>query len=194
MGLGAMTVKRNAKQYLSSVNRHALNLTARTTKALTKHVQKRFVTKHSSAGYAVAVHENTTLGLLTMWFPLTPKACYLPHRFLIHGNDGTVGPGRRLWNDIWSSGAGWLKYETDGEMAMMVCEQTDERAVLRLRLLNGGDWRDRAQLRQLEKLIASNLSLLGFTPTDRARLGGNTAPIDELNIFRQKVNAKRATA
>jgi hypothetical protein len=117
-----------------------------------------------------------------------------PHRFLIHGNDGTVGPGRRLWNDIWSSGAGWLKYETDGEMAMMVCEQTDERAVLRLRLLNGGDWRDRAQLRQLEKLIASNLSLLGFTPTDRARLGGNTAPIDELNIFRQKVNAKRATA
>ena len=79
MGLGAMTVKRNVKQYLSSVNRHALNLTARTTKALTKHVQKRFVTKRSSVGYAVAVHENTTLGLLTMWFPLTPKACYLQH-------------------------------------------------------------------------------------------------------------------
>jgi hypothetical protein len=66
--------------------------------------------------------------------------------------------------------------------------------MLRLRLLNGGDWRDRAQLRQLEKLIAQNLSLLGFTPTDRARLGGNIAPIDELNAFRQKVNAKRETA
>jgi hypothetical protein len=79
MGLGVMIVKRSVKQYLLSVNRHALNLTARTTKALTKHVQKRFVTKRSSVGYAVAVHENTTLGLLTMWFPLTPKACYLQH-------------------------------------------------------------------------------------------------------------------
>jgi len=87
MGLGAMTVKRNAKRYLLSVNQHAQNLTALTTKALTKHVQKRFVTKRSSVGYAVAVHENTTLGLLTMWFPLTPKACYLQHTEVVthHG-------------------------------------------------------------------------------------------------------------
>ena len=122
--------------------------------------------------------------------PMTPT----PHRFLIHGADGSDGPGARLWNDIWNSGAGWLRYETDGEMVMMVCEQTDERQMLRLRLLNGGDWRDRAQLRALEKLIAQNLSSLGFTPTDRARLGGNSPQLDELSAVRQKVNAKRATA
>lgn len=122
------------------------------------------------------------------------QTCPEPHRFLIHGNDGSEGPGHKLWKDIWNSGAGWLRYGTDSEMAMIICEQTDERAMLRLRLLNGGDWRDRAQLRQLEKLIAQNLSSLGFTPTDRARLGGNQKPLDELNAFRQKMAEKRATA
>lgn len=117
-----------------------------------------------------------------------------PHRFLIHGNDGSLGPGERLWNDIWTSGASWLRYETDGEMVQMVCEQTDERAMLRMRLLNGGDWRDRAQLRSLEKLIAQNLGSLGFTPTDRARLGGSSQPISELSAFRDRMQAKRASA
>lgn len=117
-----------------------------------------------------------------------------PHRFLIHGNDGSDGPGERLWKDIWTSGAAWLRFETDSEIVMLVCEQTDERAMLRMRLLNGGDWRDRAQLRSLEKLISQNLSALGFTPTDRARLGGASNPTDELSAFRQRMQAKRATA
>ena len=79
MGHGAMIVKRSVKQYLSSVSHFALSLTALITKETTKHVQKKFVTKRSSVGYAVAVHENTTLGLQTMWFQQTPKACYLQH-------------------------------------------------------------------------------------------------------------------
>lgn len=76
MGVGAMIAKRNIKQYLSSVNHFALSLTALITKETIKHVQKKFVKKRSSAGYAVAVQENTTLGLQTMWFPLTPKVSY----------------------------------------------------------------------------------------------------------------------
>jgi len=117
-----------------------------------------------------------------------------PHRFLIHTENGSMGPGQKLWNDIWASGAGWLRYETDGEMVMIICEQTDERAMLRLRLLNGGDWRDRASLRALEKLITQNLGSLGFTPTDRARLGGNSAPMNELEAFRSKVATRRASS
>lgn len=118
----------------------------------------------------------------------------LPHRFLIFRENGEEGPGRKLWRDIWTSGAGWLRFETDSEMVMIVCEQTDERALLRMRLLTEGDWRDRAQLRSLEKLIAQNLSALGFTPTDRARLGGSSTPANELDKFRQKVAAKRDSA
>lgn len=76
MGLGVMIVKRSVKQYLLSVSHFALSLTALITKETTKHVQKKFVRKRSSAGYAVAVHENTTLGLLTMWFPQTLKVSF----------------------------------------------------------------------------------------------------------------------
>jgi hypothetical protein len=34
-----------------------------------------------------------------------------------------------------------------------------------------GDWHDRKALRELEKNIVNNLSLLGFTPADRSRMG-----------------------
>jgi hypothetical protein len=53
----------------------------------------------------------------------------------------------------------------------MLCEQIDERQILRLRVMRDGDWRERNGLRQLDAQIVSGLSMLGFTPTDRTRLG-----------------------
>jgi hypothetical protein len=53
----------------------------------------------------------------------------------------------------------------------MVCEQMDERAKLRTQVWNEGKNDERKALRQLERSIVDNLSLLGFTPTDRSRLG-----------------------
>ena len=58
----------------------------------------------------------------------------------------------------------------------------------------GLDWRDRAALRQLEKSIAANLAQLGFTPTDRARLGMSTQSVDALQEFRDKVTQQRIKA
>jgi hypothetical protein len=78
---------------------------------------------------------------------------------------------------------------------MIVCEQTDERTLLRDRLFrNGLDWRDRAALRMLEKQIATNLAQLGFTPTDRARFGDTSSRVDVLQEFRERVAAKRVQA
>ena len=37
--------------------------------------------------------------------------------------------------------------------------------------MNNGDPRERRALRDIDRLIISNLSLLGLTPTDRTRLG-----------------------
>jgi hypothetical protein len=34
-----------------------------------------------------------------------------------------------------------------------------------------GDWRERRGLRDLDARIISNLSLMGFTPADRSKLG-----------------------
>jgi hypothetical protein len=81
------------------------------------------------------------------------------------------GPGRSLWDRVWNSGAAWVSQDTDIELLQILCEQMDERAALRISVLRDGDWRERAGLRALDALVVSNLSLLGFTPTDRTRLG-----------------------
>lgn len=79
--------------------------------------------------------------------------------------------GLDLWQRVATS-APWLWQGVDNQLLQILCEQVDERQALREILTEGlGDWRDRSALRALEKQIVDNLSLLGFTPTDRARLG-----------------------
>ena len=57
----------------------------------------------------------------------------------------------------------------------LTAEMLDEREELREAVLAqaGSDdsWRDRRQLRDLERSIISNLSLLAWTPVDRSRYG-----------------------
>lgn len=79
--------------------------------------------------------------------------------------------GLELWNRVWSMGNSWLSYSTDVDLLLLVCEQMDERAKLRTAVWNDGRIDERKALRALEKQIVENLSLLGFTPTDRSRLG-----------------------
>lgn len=79
--------------------------------------------------------------------------------------------GRELWDRAWSMGHTWISPDTDIELLLIVCEQLDERAKLRTSVWNSGRIDERKALRSLEKQIVENLSLLGFTPTDRSRLG-----------------------
>lgn len=79
--------------------------------------------------------------------------------------------GLELWNRVWSMGHSWISYSTDVDLLLLVCEQMDERAKLRTLVWNEGKNDERKALRQLERAIVDNLSLLGFTPTDRSRLG-----------------------
>lgn len=96
---------------------------------------------------------------------------------------------------VWESGCSWLKPECDTELVMLVCEQTEERVILRDKMFSVGiDWRDRAGLRMLEKQIANNLAQLGFTPADRARLGNTSVRVDALQEFRAKVQSQRSQA
>jgi hypothetical protein len=118
-----------------------------------------------------------------------------PHRPLMNTKSGGAGAGRQLWNMIWQSGSPWIKQETDIELVLLVCEQTDERMLLRDKMFRTGlEWRERAGLRMLEKHIAQNLAQLGFTPTDRARLGVSGIKTDGLQEFRDRIAAKRTTA
>lgn len=79
--------------------------------------------------------------------------------------------GERLWARVWRAGATWISPDTDAEQVLLICEATDERVGLRLRVIRDGDWRERVALRQLEAQIASHLGALGFTPTERSRFG-----------------------
>lgn len=101
--------------------------------------------------------------------------------------------GSELWNRVWSMGQVWISPQTDIELLLMTCELIDERVRLRTEVWNGvGDWHDRKALRELEKNIVNNLSLLGFTPTDRSRMGvaevKAKSKLEELRIKRDERN------
>lgn len=79
--------------------------------------------------------------------------------------------GKQLWDSVFKHGELWVSNRTDVHFLMMVCEQLDRREWLRSKLVEDDDWHLIKQLNDLERLIASNLGQLGFTPADRTRLG-----------------------
>jgi len=79
--------------------------------------------------------------------------------------------GQELWDRIWNAGTNWISPNTDIELLTMTCEMVDERWNLRVKVMQNDDARLRRGLRELDRQIVSNLSLLGFTPSDRSRLG-----------------------
>jgi hypothetical protein len=87
--------------------------------------------------------------------------------------------GLELWKRVWDLGETWLLPQSDAELLQMTCEMVDEREELRTYVLEQPDaWHERKGLRELDRQIISNLSLLGLTPTDRIKLG--------LNVVKQK--------
>jgi hypothetical protein len=94
-------------------------------------------------------------------------------------------PGTEAWARFTSVSAQWIDTVVDVELLQMVCEQIDERAALRVRVLRENDWRDRSALRAIDQQILQGLSMLGLTPSDRSRNGLNVkANIDdELDRF-----------
>ena len=80
--------------------------------------------------------------------------------------------GQQLWDAAFKHGGTWISSTTDIPLLTMTCEQLDRREQLRSELVEKG--LDRAlimSLNETEKLISSNLGLLGFSPADRTRLG-----------------------
>jgi hypothetical protein len=111
-----------------------------------------------------------------------------PHR--------TLQPhGRHLWDQIWQSGAGWLKQHMDTELVLMVCEATDERTRLRIRLARDPDsWRDRRALRELDRQIMALLGQIGFTPVERGTLGSGEVTKHEFSNLHQRIAQKRTSS
>jgi hypothetical protein len=79
--------------------------------------------------------------------------------------------GQELWDRVWETGVNWISPNTDLELLLMTCEMIDERWNLRIRVMTDNNPKDRRGLREIDRQIVSNLGLLGFTPSDRSRLG-----------------------
>ena len=80
--------------------------------------------------------------------------------------------GYQLWTEVFEVGGLWISQKTDTQLLQMVCELLDRREILREEFLADPTERKvNMSLLETEKLIQSSLSLLGFTPSDRSRLG-----------------------
>lgn len=92
--------------------------------------------------------------------------------------------GSELWVELWSAGESWLSPTVDRHVIEMLCQAADEAEDLRQKLTTGEV--DRfyviangqhvthpyvTQLKDLRVQMTAWLSALGFSPTDRARLG-----------------------
>ena len=80
--------------------------------------------------------------------------------------------GYQLWAEVFGVGELWVSAKTDTQLLQMVCELLDRREILREEFLADPTERKvNMSLLETEKLIQSSLSLLGFTPSDRSKLG-----------------------
>jgi hypothetical protein len=80
--------------------------------------------------------------------------------------------GRALWDAVFSEGELWISPRTDVAWLQVVCELLDRREVLKAEWMADPTNRPvNMSLLETEKLLQSGLGLLGFTPTDRSRLG-----------------------
>jgi len=80
--------------------------------------------------------------------------------------------GMQLWSEVYEAGGLWISSQTDTQLLQMVCELLDRREILREEFLADPTERKvNMSLLETEKLIQTSLSLLGFTPSDRSRLG-----------------------
>ena len=79
--------------------------------------------------------------------------------------------GQQLWDAAMKTGESWIARNSDTQLLLLTCEQMDRRMELIAKIHETSEWRLYRALHDLEKMISANLSMLGFTPSDRTRLG-----------------------
>ena len=80
--------------------------------------------------------------------------------------------GKQLWDSVFLHGEIWVSSRLDIHLLQMTAEQLDRRdSLMALLPDNPNDRTLNMNLNELEKAITANLGRLGFTPSDRSRLG-----------------------
>lgn len=116
--------------------------------------------------------------------------------------------GLELWALVWDAGRSWLSPEVDRPIVESLCEAADEAAELRDSLRSGvtprfytglnGQITTHPAVNQLKELRTQRttwLSMLGFSPADRARLGLAEVRVrDELDELSEARDKRRAAS
>jgi P27 family predicted phage terminase small subunit len=117
--------------------------------------------------------------------------------------------GRERWDLVWRAGRSWLSPDVDRPVVVMLCEATDEAAVIAAGLRDGTQPRTYemsngavvthpavTQLREYRTQCTTWLAMLGFSPSDRARLGLAEVRVrDELDeLQRRRADRRRAAS
>jgi P27 family predicted phage terminase small subunit len=115
-----------------------------------------------------------------------------------------------MWETVWTAGKKWLSPDSDRSMIVMLCQAQDESEEIR-RAMQVGDIRRFYvlangqqvthplvnQLKDLRTQMTGWLAALGFSPTDRARLGltevRQSESLDELQRRRDERAKNTAT-
>ena len=108
--------------------------------------------------------------------------------------EGIGEVGVEFWNMAWQSA--WLNTKSDYSIVLITAQAFDEREEVRAALAESpGDRSLRTSLRELDKQIISGLALIGFTPSDRSRLGiaevKKESKLEELLRLKAEKNAQR---
>jgi len=83
-----------------------------------------------------------------------------------------LGPaGADLWKQMWARAITWVSPDSDMAAVVEACLIADDLAVARRRYRATSDPKDAGALATLGKRFDAALSVLGFNPTARARLG-----------------------
>lgn len=112
---------------------------------------------------------------------------------------GLAVRGRKEWDKIWSSGP-WLNPDQDYAWVEMIARAYDDIAQFRKQIVNDGlivtGYAGQttahpliAEIRKAEAVIQKCLSILGYSPTDRARLG--MAEVKKETALQEYISAVR---
>ena len=114
--------------------------------------------------------------------------------------------GLELWYHVWTAGQSWLSPQVDSPIITLLCQAQDESEDIRAKLNSGeveryyilpnGSYVTHPLVVQLKDLRVQStawLASLGFSPSDRARLGiGEVRPADALDELNRRREARRA--
>lgn len=103
---------------------------------------------------------------------------------------GLEDAGQELWRRIWQDGLTWISPTTDMQAAEEACRSVDDVAAARRRYRATTDPKDAAALVALGKRLDDALSMIGFNPTARSRLGvAEVTRVSKLDALRRRQNS-----